>query len=798
MSADTLDRLSEKITKILGMLNQLDQFAGGPGTASMGRGGSGGSVMPNSLAQFSSAASKGGLALGLAQTALSTAGGVAGGVSMMMPDVGATVARMGGFYTAGVMSAGSMSAGRLKAMIDKNLTTMSTPGAGANLAALLTSRGMAPSSFGFAQTLSATASATKYLGIPTEAAGAAIERMTSGSSSANLMRQGIFTSDPYTGNIKSTTQIFEELYARSTAGRPKMNVADTMEDIRRGFTGENIKGYGFDAATEEMYKAFIVAKAGGKTLNFEDQKSIDAAMKANEAAGFENPYLSSYKLAKAEDRNMEAASQPYLQGIKDATGALIELKNFTHDTLIPTFGQLNAAIQTFAGNNTGAGLLGAGGSALSGVASMAGQIGSFMLANKALNMLGGGAKAAPALSGSKLATAGSKLLKVGGPAAIASIAGTVAGDAIKGNAAQGSDQSKWGNALSTGATWAGMGAMVGSIVPGLGTGIGAAVGGGLGALYGAFTGGSESGIGTGGTTDTGMKSFGTPTSGAVSAGYGQKGSIWSRGYHTGTDYAVPTGTKVYAAAAGTVSKSQHGSGSHSYGLYVAIEHGNGYVSIYAHLSQALVSPGQTVERGQLIARSGESGHVTGPHLHFEVQKNGVPVDPGSLSAFAGKGDGKDAKPGDSKQNGTSGNNVLDTVLGVGRTAGLPITTGMSGVKGNYEGTMERVGSGLRMGAVSLYSPVTAATGMVASAGTAQGGSASAIALGSTTDTTGGLQMLQTAQVSKTKAHGQQNGGNVVTIHLNVQRATEDEAKKFAHMVKTMLEDDSALEKIGRR
>ena len=97
------------------------------------------------------------------------------------------------------------------------------------------------------------------------------------------------------------------------------------------------------------------------------------------------------------------------------------------------------------------------------------------------------------------------------------------------------------------------------------------------------------------------------------------------GRHRGVDISPPYGTPVYAADAGTVvSVGNFGDG---YGLIVLIDHSNGYRTMYAHLSAALVGQGGFVVRGQNIGRVGVSGIATGPHLHFEVYRNGVPVDP---------------------------------------------------------------------------------------------------------------------------------------------------------------------------
>lgn len=111
-----------------------------------------------------------------------------------------------------------------------------------------------------------------------------------------------------------------------------------------------------------------------------------------------------------------------------------------------------------------------------------------------------------------------------------------------------------------------------------------------------------------------------PVNGPVTSGFGMR---WGR-MHTGIDIAVPTGTPVHASAAGTVVYASWMSG---YGYLVAIDHGNGLATAYAHNSSLLVSVGQRASQGQVISLSGSTGHSTGPHVHFEVRVNGVPVDP---------------------------------------------------------------------------------------------------------------------------------------------------------------------------
>ena len=94
--------------------------------------------------------------------------------------------------------------------------------------------------------------------------------------------------------------------------------------------------------------------------------------------------------------------------------------------------------------------------------------------------------------------------------------------------------------------------------------------------------------------------------------------------HKGNDYAAPTGTPTYAAAAGTVITAGW---SNSAGNWVVISHGNGLVTKYMHHSSICVSAGQRVEKGQQIGYVGSTGYSTGAHLHFQVELNGTPVNP---------------------------------------------------------------------------------------------------------------------------------------------------------------------------
>ena len=94
--------------------------------------------------------------------------------------------------------------------------------------------------------------------------------------------------------------------------------------------------------------------------------------------------------------------------------------------------------------------------------------------------------------------------------------------------------------------------------------------------------------------------------------------------HTGVDLSAAMGTPVHAAGDGIV---EHASWGGQYGNLVIIDHGNGMQTWYAHLSRFLVVPGQEIRRGDILGRSGATGRVTAPHLHYEVRVGGTPVNP---------------------------------------------------------------------------------------------------------------------------------------------------------------------------
>ena len=116
----------------------------------------------------------------------------------------------------------------------------------------------------------------------------------------------------------------------------------------------------------------------------------------------------------------------------------------------------------------------------------------------------------------------------------------------------------------------------------------------------------------------------------VSSSYGGRTMGGRAENHSGLDLSAPSGTAIYATGPGVVTKSGWGTG---YGQYVEINHGNGYLTRYAHASRLIARVGDQVQAGEHIANVGCTGRCTGPHLHYEVVKDGQRKNPSAYLAM---------------------------------------------------------------------------------------------------------------------------------------------------------------------
>lgn len=138
---------------------------------------------------------------------------------------------------------------------------------------------------------------------------------------------------------------------------------------------------------------------------------------------------------------------------------------------------------------------------------------------------------------------------------------------------------------------------------------------------------NQNNVAGGGTVAGGGSGFSSPLSYlTVTCAFGPRiHPLWgTQSNHTGVDLAANQGAPIYAIASGTVTAAGY---SDAYGYNVTLAHGNGYGSMYAHMTNYTVSVGQSVTQGQVIGYVGSTGWSTGPHLHFEIYVNGAPANP---------------------------------------------------------------------------------------------------------------------------------------------------------------------------
>jgi len=792
--ANSLSALTQQVEKLLGLLKTVDVYAAGGGA------GAGGNVMPNSLGRVSSQAPSFWGTVGGSMRGMAVA---AGGASQMMPNVAETLGREGALYSAGVSSGAIMGRGRLENLISRGLGDFqSAPGMTGIISAMLAGRGMVPGTAVFSRTAVEVGQANRYLNMNNPDAASAFEGFTSGPTSGMMMRNfGVFTSNPMTGEVYSQNEIFQQLKGRFLGGRTT-TVERTMESLRRGNLGSNIRNSGLSGEQQAILSSQFIANAMGVNLDFSDPTSVDKLSAMMKEQGYENPFLSQYKLNSKDDALMEAAKDPYLAGVKDATGALIELKNFTETELIPSFGRLKATLDMFAGGPTGAGAVaGVVGGAVAGGALLRGVLGNAKSAT-----------AAAAAGNTKLAMAGGA--KGGGLiGAAAAIPGVIS------SIEQGTPGAGIGGAAGSIAGGV-LGGMIGQAVipiPGVGFLIGSMAGSFLGGAAGTAVGSMfdqkpKGAAGGGGNIDPG------PQGNRWTGAYGEPRPYGS-GVHEGVDIPLSIGVEIKAVMDGVISFSGTGGGSMSRGLYITIDHGGGMTTLYSHLSKSFVSKGNAVMRGDVIGLSGNSGFSTGPHLHFGLYRNGKHQNPNGLVGLAYGGGGN-------KRQYSAASGVTESDLSSGMTSGdtsAPssvvnnFVTGISGVSG-FGGSAKQIlesilgspggslgSSPTTSSSTSLPEPIRkpSSSGMMGEttlgSSTSMTGSGSAVGGGYELGGTNGIDYGSNAiNLSKKSSRSASVLSPNITINLSIAQASESEAKKFVTMIKDMLEEEKLVGRMGSK
>lgn len=711
------------------------------------------------------------------------AGGAAGAFAAM-PDVAATIGMSAGLYDAARIQGGP----NWSTIGNKTLGLMgsgvSSPGSQAAVASMLSNMGVRYGTTQYNSLAKSVGGAYNYFGMDNATATQALGSFTQGSTSMSLMQNlGIYTTDPGTGKRATPTQMFAMINDRLTGGT-SMSHKELMDSLQGGFMAENIKALGLDAGAEQMLKEYMLQASQGNFLNLEDPKTMKKY--ADKVGG--NPLAPMGTANAAITGSMQAASTSYVEGMRLAADAVKAFEgamtNFLNSPAGKMMAQANGTVSLASESPAIQGVTTGIGSIMSGAAT----IGSTALNAYALSKIFGGKsgiKEGAAMAGKTIGTTALKGLGIVGGAVGLGMSGVDAYN--KGQSGQSMNVMDFGGAALSGAM---LGGTIGSF---FGPGIGTAIGAGIGALGGMAVagvsnmvgaqngqGGTTTTVNGGGLTDTtATLKLIHPVKGPITTRYNQTKDkngreLWGGRAHMAIDYGVPEGTTVVAAAAGTVKAIGSGSGDRSYGNNIEIDHGNGYSTLYAHLKAGgiKVKIGQSVTQGQPIALSGATGYVTAAHLHFEARKNGQRINPEIL----GLGSGVGIQVGNTNPTATNSE------------AGSYSTAAQVAVGGASTGALQTAGTN----AGNLTTPSSykgASYGKVQGAMSASSMSGAATATAGPSGTTGGQ-----GGPGLTLSPG---GGNNVTINLKIGQASEAEARKFAKIVKSVLEEDKMIESMGR-
>ena len=754
----------------------------------------------NSLAQLSNdARSRVASAMPTIQDTISTMSGIQNAMGTFMPNVGNTINRAAGYYQATLANGNSIMRnngmlGTGQSVQDLTFDTMgkiggiTSVGSDAAVAQILAGAGMSiqggsaltgrGSDTTYQQTIRSVAHAGRYLNMDNASAAQAISGLTSGTGSAQMLKNfGIYTSDLSTGKEKTQGQIFEELAGRLTAGRPTADLEQTQASLRRGTLGATANSFfGEGTAQNTLFRQYMIDRAGKGNMDLSSETAMTALYGKAAGGGSTlgknaNPLGPQMELNVSDTAQLQKAEANYITGMHTATQAL-KLLNEASGTLAATIGGLpNALMQTLSGHTTTQGLF-AGINSITqhGSKTMAAQFEALMMGEYGLPTDMAASAAQQVALGVTSAATWAPVIGMMAAQGAAGFAGMLGSGSIMNN-------------------------------------------GGTGANDGILHGGGQGGVST--TSTSGMANAEYAGS-KISTHYG--GSTFANGNHGGIDYTFGEGKPVKAIAAGKVIKvidnpnnnysewnnyqteknniwAKSAGNEHqaqaaiaklnkpqsSLGTQVHIKHLNGYVSIYGHLQAGKVKVKQNdmVEKGQVIGYLGNTGTSSGPHLHLQLERNGQTVDPemtklselmetssidqaASTAAAAVTGAAANAAAG--KAGSTFAGSSINA-SSLQNAAGL--------AQDFFSGNTSKILSAVykMAGVTGSLTPSTLDGGYTSSLGASVGGSGSA--------STGG-------------------SGSPVTINVAVANASDAEAIKFANTVKRMMESDNYYSSTGSR
>ena len=777
--------------------------------------------------------------------------GVVGAGFALGPDLGATISRASNYYGTSQYSPTSLGYKQLQtstmgALGGKFGRGVSGIGEDAAAAAILTQQyGYAPGSSPYLQSMREVGGAYRQFNMSNAAAATAIGGLQTGAMGANLYQYGISQFDK-NGNPVSESQMAKQLFNRIFQGRGQGNAKGVQQSLQYGLAGADLNAMGFSADQQQLFKAQFLALAQNKNADL------------SKMSGAGNPNAAGQQIITSQTNLMQASQDSMIKGYQAAATTITDVNK-----KMAQFGQsvieAKAYMQGLGQSGAGGALTSLIGGFTSGIKNIAEGMAALYAAEKLGIPLGKGGSTILGIGKSAVGTGARALGRAAGVVGTAAGAGYVMGQGAKViGSGTGLNKSSTGRDIVRGggiAAAAGTGALIGF---GLGGPVGAVAGtviGGIAGFFGAGGGSSYGGFGAsfgakGGaySTTPGNTSAISPYSGqsnkqtlsspipgtAPTTMYGAKDpGMWNgaKNYHTGDDYAVPVGTSVKAVADGTVYDDSPGA---DFGVYVQVDHGNGYQTLYGHLQSRSVKIGQKVVTGQEIGKSGQSGNVTGPHLHFEVRKGkNNPVDPSQF--LTGTGGTKQtvsgktvSAPGTVLGTGDQRAWATDFLKGMGAPATSAnikaMTTWMAYEGGQWKNsahynplnTTLGASGATDMNSAGVKSYTSYSQGLQSNISTLQenqrGYAAIRAALLKGNDTAGVLGAVNhSAWGTKIPGYGggnsgfgasitapQQGGSTNVQITVNIAQASQDEAVKFAKKVQTILEENNSISMMGNR
>ena len=777
--------------------------------------------------------------------------GVVGAGFALGPDLGATISRASNYYGTSQYSPTSLGYKQLQtstmgALGGKFGRGVSGIGEDAAAAAILTQQyGYAPGSSPYLQSMREVGGAYRQFNMSNAAAATAIGGLQTGAMGANLYQYGISQFDK-NGNPVSESQMAKQLFNRIFQGRGQGNAKGVQQSLQYGLAGADLNAMGFSADQQQLFKAQFLALAQNKNADL------------SKMSGAGNPNAAGQQIITSQTNLMQASQDSMIKGYQAAATTITDVNK-----KMAQFGQsvieAKAYMQGLGQSGVGGALTSLIGGFTSGIKNIAEGMAALYAAEKLGIPLGKGGSTILGIGKSAVGTGARALGRAAGVVGTAAGAGYVMGQGAKViGSGTGLNKSSTGRDIVRGggiAAAAGTGALIGF---GLGGPVGAVAGtviGGIAGFFGAGGGSSYGGFGAsfgakGGaySTTPGNTSAISPYSGqsnkqtlsspipgtAPTTMYGAKDpGMWNgaKNYHTGDDYAVPVGTSVKAVADGTVYDDSPGA---DFGVYVQVDHGNGYQTLYGHLQSRSVKIGQKIVTGQEVGKSGQSGNVTGPHLHFEVRKGkNNPVDPSQF--LTGTGGTKQtvsgktvSAPGTVLGTGDQRAWATDFLKGMGAPATSAnikaMTTWMAYEGGQWKNsahynplnTTLGASGATDMNSAGVKSYTSYSQGLQSNISTLQenqrGYAAIRAALLKGNDTAGVLGAVNhSAWGTKIPGYGggnsgfgasitapQQGGSTNVQITVNIAQASQDEAVKFAKKVQTILEENNSISMMGNR